>query len=104
MARYLTSKRIFLIAPVIAITALVVALFDRHASVSSLAPFDQAEVREIEQIIADNSPAFGRQAKSDVTLDAHSLNLLANFTLQQVQSLAGSAIHFSIQNGSADAQ
>lgn len=104
MATYLTPKRILLLTPIIAITALVIVLFDNQPEVESLAPFDTTEIREIEQIIADNSPAFGRQAKSEVVLDARSLNLIANFALQQVQALSGSAIHFSIRNDVADAQ
>lgn len=104
MATFLTPKRILLLAPVIIIVVLAVALFDRQAGVESLAPFDTSEIREIEQIIADNSPAFGRQAKSEVVLDARSLNLIANFALQQVQTLAGSAIHFYIQGDTADAR
>lgn len=104
MATFLTPKRILLLALVIVIATLAIALFDRQAGVESLAPFDTSEIREIEQIIADNSPAFGRQAKSEVVLDARSLNLIANFALQQVQTLAGSAIHFSINHDEADAQ
>jgi hypothetical protein len=104
MAIYLTSKRTLLLTPLLVFIALAVTLFDIQPSVESLAPFDTTEIREIEQIIADNSPAFGRQTESEVSLDAQSLNLLSNFALQQVQTLAGSAIHFSIHQDVADAE
>lgn len=104
MATYLTSKRTLLLIPLIVLAALVVAIFDTQPSVESLAPFDSAEVREIEQIIADNSPAYGQQSESKLTLDSDALNLLSNFALQQVQMLKGSAIRFSINADTADAR
>ena len=69
MATYLTSKRTLLLIPLIVLTVLVVAIFDTQPSVESLAPFDTAEIRDIEQIIADNSPAYGQQSESDLSLE-----------------------------------
>ena len=102
MATYLTSKRTLLLIPLIVLTVLVVAIFDTQPSVESLAPFDTAEIRDIEQIIADNSPAYGQQSESDLSLDSDSLNLLTNFALQQIQTLKGSAIRFTIDEDTAN--
>lgn len=96
---------VILLALLLTLTAaLALALFSVKPLVTHLGDLTAAEVRQIEQLIADNSPSrFESQGERELHLNAEELNLLTAFLLANVPPLRGMAASFHLQEDAGQA-
>jgi hypothetical protein len=79
-------------------TVLAAALLSVRPLVPHPGSLTEAEVRQIERLIADNSPdRFRNQGERDLSLNAEELTLLTAFMLENVPRLQNMAASFQLQ-------
>lgn len=91
----------------LAAAALVLAVLTLSFTplVSQHGALSEAEVRQVEQWIVDNSPSrFEDQGARDLSLTSDQLNLLSAFALSNVPQLQSVAVDFDINGDQADAR
>ncbi|MDO8909738.1 MAG: hypothetical protein Q7W55_14700 [Pseudohongiella sp.] len=105
------QRRLLLIvcAPLLLLVALALVLAALTLSFSPLVStggaLTDAEVRQVEQWIVDNSPSrFEEQGARDLSLTDEQLNLLSAFALSNIPQLHAISIDFDINGSQADAR
>src|SRR5690554_4193509 len=97
------KRRHLLLLPMLAValTAVVLAtsLFSLQPTVPHGGTLRDDDVREIEDFIADNSPArLSSQGQTELSLNARELALISAFLFQQIPQLQGLAAEFELQD------
>lgn len=100
--------RHLLLAPLLlaVLIALVLALgmLSLRPTVQHAGPLQDTDVRQIEQLIADNSPSrFGSRGERELSLNAEELTLLSTFMFTQFPQLKGFAIEFDLYDSRGEA-
>lgn len=104
-----TAQVKFITLSLVLLLALMVGLAATLLSVKPLVPhpgsLTDAEVRQIERLIADNSPnRFQNQGERDLSLNAEELTLLTAFMLENVPRLQDMAASFHLQEDTGQAR
>ena len=101
-------RRHFLLIPLLlgalAVVLLVAATLSLKPTVPHAGPLDDSDVRRIEQLIADNSPAqLDTRGVRDLSLSADELTLLSAFMFAQVPQLQEFAMEFELDDSQGQA-
>lgn len=100
-ARFVT---LLVILAMLSLLVLALATVSLRPSVSHPGTLSGTDIRRIEQLIVDNSPAqFGSRGVRELRLDSADLNLLAAFAIANVPQMQDVAARFSIADDTARA-
>ena len=93
-----------LLLAILALLLLAVATVSLRPTVPHPGTLSNADIRGIEQLIVDNSPAQLRsRGERELNLDAEALNLLSAFALANVPQMQNVAARFSLDGDTAQA-
>ena len=98
------SLKALLLLVVLALVLLIAATVSLRPSVPHPGALSGTDIRTIEQLIVDNSPAqFRSRGERQLSLDAGEMNLLAAFALANIPRMQDVATRFSIEGDTAQA-